>query len=436
MKNHRLILALASAGILATLPGMARAGELDDLKATLQKLQSRIEQLETERAAKPAAAPAAAALNPADVVTRGSMPGSFKVPGSDTSIKFGGYVQLDAAYDIKGNQGRAVSAGEIALDGSADARRKGTTTFSARTSRLNMQTATPSELGEIKTKIEFDFFTSEGSETYTNSARPRLRHAYGTVGNWLAGQTWSNFMDLDAMPETLEFNGPTGQVFIRQPQVRYTTALGSNGTVSVAVENPQSDARDNGGSVTAIDRGADLTAKWQHTGDYGHFNVRALVRPLKVDDGNGTNKASTTGWGLGAGGSLKLGANDTVFYQLNGGEGIGRYIQDVYGAAAYDAASATLSAQRAVGGYLALQHLWSTSLRSTASFNATQVSNKTGFGPVDDLNKSTRQVHANLIWKLAPQLDVGAEYVWSERKVESGAQGTSSRVQGAVKYAF
>lgn len=55
---------------------------------------------------------------------------------------------------------------------------------------------------------------------------------------------------------------------------------------------------------------------------------------------------------------------------------------------------------------------------------------------MDDLNKSTRQVHANLIWKLAPQLDVGAEYVWSERKVESGAQGTSSRVQGAVKYAF
>lgn len=437
MKKPQLILALTAAGVLS-LPGLACAGEVEDLKAMLLKMQARIEQLESRpvAAAPVAAAAPAPALNPADVVTRGSMPGSFKVPGTETSIKFGGYVQLDAIYDLKGNQGRAVSAGELPLNGSAGAKRNGTTTFSARSSRLYMQTASPSELGEIKTKIEFDFFTDEGSETYTNSARPRLRHAYGTVGNWLAGQTWSNFMDLDAMPETLEFYGPTGQVFIRQPQLRYTTAIGSASQFSVSVENPQTDARDNGGNVTAIDRGPDLTAKWQHNGDYGHFDLRALVRPLKADDGNGDHRASTNGWALGFGGALKLGANDTLLYQFNGGQGIGRYIQDVYGAAAYDASTGTLSAQKAAGGYLALQHFWNTVLRSTVSFNATHINNKTGFGDITGLNTDTRQVHANLIWKAASQLDVGMEYVWSQRKVEGGAEGTSSRVQGAVKYNF
>ena len=465
MKNHRLTLALACAGFLTAVPGISCAGELQDLKATLQRLQARIDQLEqsqqaqvkeqaatkaeaaaavasakAEAAAATAAAKAVAAapakIDPNEVATKGSIPGSIRIPGTNTSLKIGGFVQLDGIYDFKGNQGLAVSAGEIPLNGSAAAKRKGTTTFSARTSRLFFETATPSDIGDIKTKIEADFFTSEGSETYSNSARLRLRHAYGSVGNWLAGQTWSNFMDLSGMPETLEFDGPTGQAFIRQAQLRYTTALTDKQTLSVSVENPQSDARDNGGNVTAIDRGPDVTAKWQLNGDFGHFAVRGLYRPLRADDGNGNNQAQTNGWGMGVGGSLKLGANDTILYQVNAGEGIGRYIMDVYGSAAYDASTATLAKQQAIGGYVALQHLWSPRLRSTMSFNATHINNKSGYGDISGLNTDTRQVHSNLIWAVAPQMDVGVEYIWTARKVEGGAEGTSSRVQGAAIYRF
>lgn len=202
------------------------------------------------------------------------------------------------------------------------------------------------------------------------------------------------------------------------------------------MENPQSDARDNGGTVTAIDRGPDLTAKWQVKGDFGHFAVRGLYRQLRVDDGSGLHQAQTNAWGLGFGGSLKLGANDTILYQLNSGEGLGRYVMDVYGSAAYDASTATLAKQQAIGGYVALQHLWSPRLRSTMSFNATHINNKSGYGDISGLNTDTRQVHSNLIWAVAPQMDVGVEYIWTARKVEGGAEGTSSRVQGAAIYRF
>ena len=430
MKKNSLILALASIGG-ALAPCVASAGEIDDLKAGMQRMQARLEQLEASRNAAPTTN-----LTAADVVTRGSMPGSFKLPGSDTSVKFGGYVQVDGIYDIKGNQGRYVSAGEIPLRGSADSKRNGTTTFSARTSRVNMETHTPSKIGDIQTRIEFDFATSEGGEGWSNSARPRLRHAYGTVGNWLVGQAWSNFMDLDSMPDTIEFNGASGQTLIRQPQVRYTAVLNPNNTISISVENPESDVRVASGSYTAIDRGPDFTAKWKHSGNYGHFAARALVRSLRVDNGSGEQVATDMGWGLGVGGSLKLGANDTILYQLNGGEGAGRYIQDIYGAAAYDASRSVLASQKAIGGYVALQHLWSPDLRSTLSLSGTNASNKSGFGPVADLNKSTREVHANLIWKAAPQIDVGVEYVWAKREVESGAQGIANRIQGMAKYSF
>ena len=404
----------------------ACANELSDLKAALAALQAKVDQMEARQQQQA----------PSNAVTGGDMPGSFKLPGSNTSVKFGGYVKLDAAYDIKGDQGRAVSLADAPLNGSPGARRKGTTTLSARTSRFYMQTLTNTAGGPLKTKLEFDFFTSEGSETWTNSAHPRLRHAFGSYGGWLVGQTWSNFMDVDTLPDVLEFNGPTGQVFIRQPQIRYTLSTGEHSKLALAVENPQSDARDAGGDVTALDRGPDFTGRWALSGDWGHFAVRALVRDLSVEDGNGGNKANRLGYGLGVSGGVKLGARDQVVYQLNSGKGIGRYIQDATPAAAYDASTATLRAQRATGGFVGLQHTWTDALRSSLVYAQANMSNDSGFGSVAELNKRTKQAYANLVWSPLDQMDVGLEYVWGERKTEDGSKGEVQRLQTSVMYRF
>ena len=201
MKHTPMTKALLAAGCLsavATWATGAGAAEIDEVKAQMGKLQARIDQLEAGQ--------------------KGAGPTGTTAGGTTYTIN--GYVQLDAIQDMRGDQGRTVDMTSLPLRGSAAAKRKNTTTFSVRNSRLNFQTATPVEDATVKTRIEFDFFTSEGSETFSNSARPRLRHAYGQVGNWLAGQTWSTFMDVNSLPETLEFTGPSGQVFIRQPMLR------------------------------------------------------------------------------------------------------------------------------------------------------------------------------------------------------------------------
>src|SRR6266849_10069986 len=46
--------------------------------------------------------------------------------------------------------------------------------------------------GNMTTFIEGDFFGADGNETVTNSNGFRIRHAYGTLGNFLAGQYWTN----------------------------------------------------------------------------------------------------------------------------------------------------------------------------------------------------------------------------------------------------
>lgn len=422
MKNTPVVKALSAAGLLSLLAGgvgSAAAAEIDDVKAQMGKLQNRIDQLEAAQKGG----------NSAGSGTSGTTAGG-------TSFSVGGYVQLDAIYDFKGDQGRAVDMTALPLAGSAGAARKGTTTFSARTSRLNFKTSTPIEDTAIKTRVEFDFFTADGSETFTNGAHPRLRHAYGQVGNWLAGQTWSTFMDVDSLPETLEFTGPSGQVFIRQPMLRYTFATGAKSSLALAVENPQSDSRDAGGTVTAQDRGPDLAANWTTEGDWGHLSLRGLVRPLRAEDGNGANQASSTGYGAGVSGILKLGTATSVLYQFNAGKGAGRYIQDANPAAGYSATPATLSAQKSVGGFLGVQQSWGGSARSTLVYGMTRNDNDAGFGPIAGLNKSTSEVHANLIYSPYKQVDVGLEYVWGERKLEDGQKGELSRLQGAVKFSF
>ena len=92
-------------------------------------------------------------------------------------------------------------------------------TFSGvRQSRLGVKPSTPTDLGDLKTTFEFELF---GTGVDAGQTTFRLRHAYGELGQFGAGQTWSPFMDPDVFPNSLEYWGPTGMVFFRNVQVRW-----------------------------------------------------------------------------------------------------------------------------------------------------------------------------------------------------------------------
>src|SRR5215471_3021072 len=135
----------------------------------------------------------------------GSFPGSFLVPGTQTSFKVGGYVKLDYTYDFGPtmNIRGGVDFSSIPLDSfksgisddglsniPADAAHHihGDSQFTASQSRFNIETRTPTAYGEMKTFIEGDFtnpngLSNSGSlKVNSNSYGFRLRQAYGTLG--------------------------------------------------------------------------------------------------------------------------------------------------------------------------------------------------------------------------------------------------------------
>lgn len=94
--------------------------------------------------------------------------------------------------------------------------------------------------------MQFDFFGSNGATT------PRLRHAYAQIANILVGQTFTNFMDPDAWPDSLDAQGPTPGLNVRLPQARYSFALGKGASDAVSVELPNSQINFSLNGATAV----------------------------------------------------------------------------------------------------------------------------------------------------------------------------------------
>src|SRR6187549_2355344 len=103
-----------------------------------------------------------------------------------------------------------------------------------RQSRLGVRSSTPTALGDLKTTFEFELF---GTGVDAGQTTFRLRHAYGELGAFGAGQTWSPFMDPDVFPNSLEYWGPTGMVFFRNVQVRWMPIKGDK-SLTLALERP------------------------------------------------------------------------------------------------------------------------------------------------------------------------------------------------------
>ena len=454
---RRRIIVLSSM-IAAAASFTAYGSELDELKAVVRQLQQRIEQLENRQKtdASQAAAPAArpgkttAATEP---VTAGSIPGSFRIPGTDTSIKIYGNVRVDATYDfagrnndIRNNDWASVVFAQPLSTNSANRLREKQFYATARASRLGVVTSTPTALGDVELKLEGDFNAPNDymGELGSNGTQFRLRHAYGRAGNLLLGQTWSNFIDLRSYPETVDFN-PTGDVtLIRQAQLRYTLPMGS-ASLAFSVENPESlsslppfQTASNAGR-NDFDRTPDFMANWTWNGEKAHVSARAVTMEYRND------LHGKRGYALALSGSTTLGAG-TLVAGIQGGEGIGRYMFNSVLQGATDTGT-DLRLWKGTGWHLGYTQPWTSTLRSNlivsrSAFSADAAADafqRARFlGGADEFipNKRVDQAFANLFWGVAKNTEFGLEYAYGKRATFGPEIGTQRRINATAIYNF
>ncbi len=455
--------------------------ELNKKVSTMETVQKQSE--ETTRQTAIAAARqevATTAVKRADAPatnTKAWPTGYMSVPGTSSAIKIGGFARGDVVYESGPQLGDSIGLGSLPLKGiNAAASKQGNTTLNARSSRLNFSSITDTSRGELKTFIEIDFFGSNAGSTYS----PRIRHAYGEYLGVLAGQTLTVFGDVDSLGTNVDINGINGGT-LRQPQVRYTMTPMQDVKLMIALERPVTDytTRDgtlnNAGNmfgssglngtpgVNGTNSGTsavpDLTAQLKWSGSAGHIALRGVARQLAVKyvtDSSTTGgysaandfSARATAWGVGIGGKFITVGKSGFFGQINGGDGIGRYIYDLDGQAAFfDPIQRKFQTQRAYNGILGYEHYWQDNLRTNlmASYTRVEVS---AYSPgmvnstVAPLSGTTRisnqfkKIMANIIYSPVANMDVGFEVGYFKRETIDHRNGQTVRTQLALTYKF
>ena len=358
------------------------------------------------------------------VVTRGDFPYSMRVPDTDISIMFDGYVKVDALYDSDGvGSGARFFPDTIAVNTSGE----GETRITAQQTRFGMLAQKPTQMGRMSGYFEGDFYGS-GTQNF------RLRHAYGEIGGFLGGKTWSTFMDPSALPQTVALTAPSGVIFKRPAMMRWSQSMGERWSTQLAVEEPQND-------VALASGGQDLkrypilvsTLRFSDQ-TLGHIQLGGILRRPGYKDATG-NKDFVTGWGLNLTGATRFGDNKLVG-GLVYGDGVGNYLGGFARSrtAAGLSRSGDLKSLREYGAYAGYQHFWPRHFKSTLAYGIADVNNASGMG--GGAVKRTQTASANLIWSPLERFGVGFEYLYGQRENEDGSDGDDHRVQTSVQFGF
>lgn len=371
---------------------------------------------------------------------------------SDTDFDYGGFIQLDSITSTyqEGKPGNRliddflvaslipVSAPGASTDSYTN------TNIHNKTSRIFFTTKTPTDTGSISTRVEMDFMLSgAGDERISNSWNPRLRHAFV---NWsyapgksvLAGQTWSTFFNVGALPGVLDFVGPVGTLFNRQPMIRWT-----NGNYQFALENPAT--RLNSLSGTRLDDAEalpDIVARYNGSNGGHSYSLAGVIRTLQYEDRSslaveGENDKQM-GYGLSLAGKFVTDGKNNIKYMVNYGSALGRYLGLNAFNDGYVDAQGNIETIDQSSLTLAYEHYWSPEWRSVFSGSMANADNPSiaEYAAAGGLAKSYQSFHANLQYLPAPGLMFGGELMFASKELEDGRDGDMNRLQFSVKYAF
>jgi hypothetical protein len=360
-----------------------------------------------------------------------------------------GFIMMDAGYDFKQvhpdwfDVVRPTKLPSYKDEFGPD----GNTYFGVRQTRFGVKSEMPTSMGTLKTQFEFELF---GTGDDAGQTTFRLRHAYGELGQFGAGQTWSPFMDIDVFPNSVEYWGPNGMVFFRNVQVRWMPLKGDS-RITIAVERPGASA--DGGvyrdrielqdvrphfQMPDISGEARLGRKW------GYIEAAGILRRIGWEDvGDDPYDLSghVWGWGINLSSNLKVSKKDVIKLQVVYGEGIQNYMNDapedvgIKNTPGNSQAPVKGVALPLLGIVAFYDHYWSDKFSSTIGYSRLDIDNSSG--QADDAFKNGQYAVTNLLYYPVKNAMVGGEFQWGQRKnFRDGWDVPDYRIQFSFKYDF
>ena len=393
--------------------------EIEQLRQEVQALRSLVEQQKVQSAQTATAianVQRTAATVPANPVLKTAKGAEFNLYGN---------VRLDASYQAEGGAKDMPynQINSVPLEGNAEQSDRLRSTLSA--TRLGLDFKSPVGDQDVKGKIEVDFLGG------ANLDNLRIRHAYLNYGNWLMGQTWSNFAVPDYMPETIDALAFVGGAVKRTPQVRYTAKFNPQTNLVVAAEDPK--------DSTVSQRLPALTARLNHQfADNFNVSVRAMGHEKRI------NSEEEMAWGVGAGAKYDVVPGTTLkadYYHVKGDSSFVSFankgvVVDTDGSLVQNEFDSIM---------LGVTQKFGDKLHGTLGYGYMSFDEDQNYinalADKTKANKELWQAWANIFYSPTKPLSFGLEYVYGEREAFGAAPngsktGEDNRLNAVAIYNF
>ena len=334
-----------------------------------------------------------------------------------------GNIRADLLYQSEGGSADRLynQINSVPLKGHNESSDQLKSTLAATRLGLDFKTADK----DISGKIEVDFLGANDGL--------RIRHAYFNYGQWLIGQTWSNFAVPDYMPETIDALGYVGGAVKRDAQIRYTHKFNAETQLVTALE----DSKDALSNMRIPVLSTRLNQSFADRA--GALSLRGMVSEKRTVADN------ELAWGIGLGAKYDISAKTTLkadYYHVKGDSSLVSWTNQGF---AIDANKNIMALNQFDSITVGVTQQFNSQWRGTLGYGYMKADENQDYirylSDPTKANKTLWQAWANVFYSPKKPLSFGLEYVYGERKAFVAAPngqdtGEDNRFNAVAMYNF
>ncbi|ENV16362.1 DcaP family trimeric outer membrane transporter [Acinetobacter guillouiae] len=348
---------------------------------------------------------------------------SFARTKAGAEVTLYGNIRADLLYQSEGGSADRLynQINSVPLKGHNESSDQLKSTLAATRLGLDFKTADK----DISGKIEVDFLGANDGL--------RIRHAYFNYGQWLIGQTWSNFAVPDYMPETIDALGYVGGAVKRDAQIRYTHKFNAETQLVTALE----DSKDALSNMRIPVLSTRLNQSFADRA--GALSLRGMVSEKRTVADN------ELAWGVGLGAKYDISAKTTLkadYYHVKGDSSLVSWTNQGF---AIDANKNIMALNQFDSITVGVTQQFNSQWRGTLGYGYMKADENQEYirylSDPTKANKTLWQAWANIFYSPKKPLSFGLEYVYGERKAFVAAPngqdtGEDNRFNAVAMYNF
>ncbi|BAP37303.1 hypothetical protein AS4_23630 [Acinetobacter guillouiae] len=421
MKKFNYNIILVSMGLLSL--NMAHADsmtEVEQLRNEVKQLREMIEQQQHVQNKQIVALENN--VKAAQVVSQ-AKDQTFARTKAGAEVTLYGNIRADLLYQSEGGSADRLynQINSVPLKGHNESSDQLKSTLAATRLGLDFKTADK----DISGKIEVDFLGANDGL--------RIRHAYFNYGQWLIGQTWSNFAVPDYMPETIDALGYVGGAVKRDAQIRYTHKFNAETQLVTALE----DSKDALSNMRIPVLSTRLNQSFADRA--GVLSLRGMVSEKRTVADN------ELAWGVGLGAKYDISAKTTLkadYYHVKGDSSLVSWTNQGF---AIDANKNIMALNQFDSITVGVTQQFNSQWRGTLGYGYMKADENQDYirylSDPTKANKTLWQAWANVFYSPKKPLSFGLEYVYGERKAFVAAPngqdtGEDNRFNAVAIYNF